>query len=144
MNDPEEARRLAIRWFNEVWNERKAETIFELLGSDSLGHQEGNVDIVGPEQFAKFHRVFLETLPDMKVEILDTIAEDGKVCVHWHIKGTHTGEGLGLTPTGNEIRMRGMTWLLINEGKITEGWDSWNQQALMDILSGQPAKDRNA
>jgi predicted ester cyclase len=106
--------------------------------------RKGNVDIVGPEQFAKFHRVFLETLPDMKVEILDTIAEDGKVCVHWHIKGTHTGEGLGLTPTGNEIRMRGMTWLLIKEGKITEGWDSWNQQALMDILSGQPAKDRNA
>ena len=102
MNDPESARRIAIRWFNEVWNERRPETIYELLGPDSLGHQEGNVDIVGPEPFANFHQTFLETLPDMKVEVLDTIAESGKVCVHWRFTGTHTGAGLGLKPTGKE------------------------------------------
>jgi predicted ester cyclase len=135
MNDPESARSLAIRWFNEVWNERRRETIYELLGPGSLGHQEGNVDIVGPELFAKFHRTFLETLPVMKVEILDTIAERGKACVHWRVKGTHTGEGLGLKATGKEVSLRGMTWLRIEGDKIVEGWDSWNQQGLIDSLS---------
>ncbi len=140
MNDPESARSIAIRWFNDVWNERKTETIYELLGPDSVGHQEDNVDIVGPEPFAKFHQTFLETLPDMKVEILDTVAEKGKVCVHWHFTGTHTGSGLGLRPTGREVSMRGMSWFRIAQGKIVEGWDAWNQQALIQYLSGPEPK----
>jgi steroid delta-isomerase-like uncharacterized protein len=137
MNDPEYCRNLAIRWFNEVWNERKPETIYELLSADSLGHQEGNMDIVGPEPFAQFHRTFLAILPDLKVEILDTIAENRKVCVHWRFNGTHLGAGLGLQPTGRQVSTRGMTWFRIEDGQIAEGWDSWNQQALINLLSGE-------
>ena len=141
MNDPESSRRIALRWFNEVWNERKSETIYELLASDSIGHQESNLDIVGPEPFAKFHQTFLETLPDLQVEVMDTIAEAAKVCVHWRFTGTHAGAGLGLQPTGRQVRMRGMTWFRIEDGKIVEGWDAWNQQALFAMLSGQvPAR----
>jgi predicted ester cyclase len=46
---------------------------------------------------------------------------------------------LGLQPTGKQVRIRGMTWFRIEEGKIVEGWDAWNQQALFAILSGQVA-----
>src|SRR5689334_9053107 len=135
MSNSESVRNIALRWFSEVWNERKTETIYELLESESVGHQEGDIEIVGPKPFAEFQQTFLKLLPDMEAEILDTVAEAGKVCVHWRFTGTHTGSGLGLEPTGKKVNVRGMTWFRIQNGRIVEGWDSWNQQALIHTLS---------
>lgn len=136
MNNPEFARELALRWFREVWNEHKTETIHELLASDAVGHLEGGRDVIGAEHFAAFHASLLQALPDLQVEILRTIAETDQVCVLWRFTGTHTGPAFGLPPTGAALSTRGMTWFRIANGRIIEGWDAWNQEALLTTLAG--------
>ena len=66
MNETEAARNIAIRWFNEVWNQGRTESIYELLAPDARGHLEGELDIVGPELFAAFQKSLLNGLPDAR------------------------------------------------------------------------------
>ena len=73
----------------------------------------------------------------MQVEILRTIAESDQVCVLWQFTGTHTGPAFGLPPTGAAVGTRGMTWFRLANGRIIEGWDAWNQEALLTTLAGR-------
>ena len=62
---------LVRRWFEEVWNRRRAETIDELLTGESVCHADEG-PIRGPEEFkARQHAPFLAAFPDLR-----RIAED--------------------------------------------------------------------
>ena len=43
----DEARRLGLRWFEEVWNKKRREAIGEMFAPDGVLH-EGGRDTVGP------------------------------------------------------------------------------------------------
>jgi len=127
---------VAVRWFNEVWNKRNLDAIPELLHPESRGHLEGGQDVVGIDAFITFFSGMLETLPDLQVKVLNSLSDGDDACVLWEASATHTGAGFGLVPTGRRVIFRGMTWFHIIDGKITEGWDCWNQAALFATLSG--------
>jgi steroid delta-isomerase-like uncharacterized protein len=124
---------VARRWFDEVWNGRRAETIHELLLPDSVGHLE-NGDVVGPHAFAAVHAEFLKAFPDLQVTVEDTVAEGDRVVVRWSLSARHHGHGLGKAATGKEVKCRGMTWMRLRDGKLVEGWDAWNLGGMMGRL----------
>ncbi|HEY8505179.1 MAG TPA: ester cyclase [Gemmataceae bacterium] len=80
------------------------------------------------------HTPFLAAFPDLRVTVEGTVGEGDNVVVRWLATGTHTGEGLGLPPTGKHISIRGMTWIRFENGKMAEGWDCWNLGGLMQTL----------
>jgi predicted ester cyclase len=121
--------RLARRWFEEVWNQRRAETVHELLLPDSVGHTEHG-DLVGPGPFLEVRAALLGALPDLRVTVEDTVAEGDNVVVRWSAVGTPAGAA------GGPVRFRGMTWIRVRGGKFVEGWDAWNAGALMQQLAG--------
>jgi steroid delta-isomerase-like uncharacterized protein len=130
---------VAVRWFNEVWNDHSTEAIHELLAPDAKGHLEGGIEIVGPAPFVEFHKTLLETLPDLKVEILNALSDGDDACVLWEARATHSGPGMGLPPSDKPISFRGITWFHVVDGRITEGWDCWNQGGLIAALAGVPS-----
>lgn len=107
----------------------------ELMAPDSVGYLEGGQEIVGPEAFIAFQASFLEAMPDLHIEIVDSVADRENACIHWVASGTHTGAGLGITPVGLAVSFRGVTWLHTKDGKITGGRDFWNMDALMRTLA---------
>lgn len=126
-------RTVAIRWFEEVWNQRSVPAIHEMLSADCLGHMEG-LKIVGPGQFEAFHQDLLKALPDLRIEVEDTVCEGENVVIRWRFSGKHTGHGLGCAPTHSEVGASGMSWFKVRDGRIVEGWDRWNQAAFMRQL----------
>ncbi|MEO5713917.1 MAG: ester cyclase [Luteolibacter sp.] len=135
MNQPLTPKEIGILWFNKVWNERDAALIPVLMSDDAKGHLEGGQEIVGYHKFIEFQNAMLAALPDMRVEILETLGDDDDACILWRATANHSGEGFGLTPTGKSVSFRGMTWFRIKDGKIVEGWDSWDQTGLLANLS---------
>ena len=123
-------RTLSRRWFDEIWNERRTDTIEEFLGPESVGHLPGG-DMTGAEPFKQLHAEFLAAFPDLKVEVEDSISDGDNVVVRWRAAGTHDGDGLGFEATHQSVSFRGITWFRIKDGKFVEGWDSWNQEALV-------------
>lgn len=64
------------RWFEEVWNQRRAEAITELLGDESVCHGDEG-PIRGAEEFTqRLYNPFVAAFPDLRIN-LDGEVEQG-------------------------------------------------------------------
>lgn len=127
-------RALARRWFEGVWNERRAELIDELLDADSVCGG-GDGPIRGPADFrAKQYDPFTAAFPDIRLTVDGVLGEGDEVAVRWSAVGTHTGPGFGLTPTRRAVRFAGITWLRARDGKMKEGWQWSDISAVLASL----------
>jgi steroid delta-isomerase-like uncharacterized protein len=132
---------LMRRWFKEVWNEGRVQTIYDLMAENSVatGQDQPGVVIHGPRDFVALFDRLHGAFPDIKVTVEDTFGADDKVVVRWSAKMTHTGDHLGIPATNKPVRITGITIARIEKGKIVQGWDNWDQLALMQQLSAEAA-----
>lgn len=128
---------LMQRWFREVWNEGRVQTIYDLMDKNCLGigQDQPGVEIHGPADFVALFNRLHGAFPDIKITVDDTIGADDKVVVRWSAVMTHTGDHLGIPATNRPVRITGITIAQIKDGKIVRGWDNWDQLALMQQLS---------
>jgi steroid delta-isomerase-like uncharacterized protein len=132
----EENIQLMRRWFEDVWNAGRIQTVYDLLAPDGVarGQRGAETEIRGPEQFAQFVREIRGAFPDIKLQIEDIVGAGDKVVVRWSATMTHTGDAFGITATGKTVRSRGISIATIDEGKIVEGWDNWDQLGMMEQI----------
>ena len=134
-----DARALVQRWFDEVWNKRRDESIDELMASQSVGHVEGGT-VDGPDGFRKMRAMFLSAIPDVRIDLEDIVADGDRAAVRWRARGTHSGEGFGIPPTDRPVDFTGSSWFHVRDGKFIEGWDTWNLHGLLGELQAPPAE----
>lgn len=126
---------VARRWFEEVWNQRRSEAIDELVTADSVCYTDAGT-MRGPEEFRKQQfEPFVAAFPDLKVQVEAAIAQDDQVVVRWVATGTHSGGGLGIAPTGRPVTFRGITWVVVRDGKFGEGWQSSDISLILRSLA---------
>ena len=57
------------------------------------------------------------------------------------MQGTHKGVGIYGKPTGNKIRLMGMTHQLVRNGKFVQEWTVFDEfELLKQIYAGGPAE----
>ena len=131
-------RTLARRWFEEVWTAHGEPTIDALMAADSVGHMEG-VEVRGPAAFKAVRAQLLGAFPDLSIRVEEIAADGDNVVVRWNVAASHQGDDLGIPASHQRVQFRGLTWLKFRDGKIVEGWDAWNQGALIQQLSAVSA-----
>ena len=58
-----------------------------------------------------------------------------EVVTHWTIRGTpHQGKLMGIAPTEKQIELKGITIHRIEEGKIAEEWERYDNLGMMQQL----------
>jgi steroid delta-isomerase-like uncharacterized protein len=137
---------LMRRWFKEVWNEGRVQTIYDLLAANSVavGQDQTGVVIRGPREFEVFYQRIRGAFPDITTTIEDNFGVDDKVVVRWSAVMTHIGDQLGIPATNKRVKVTGLTIAQIENGKIVRGWDNWDQLALMQQLGAAAVPDRPA
>lgn len=124
------------RFFHEVWNDRRQETIDELLDNDSCCQSDSG-EIRGATGFrALQYEPMLAVFPDARVNIDGIMAMGDEVAVRWSAEGTHTGEAMGMAPTGRPVRLEGMSWIRVRGGKLGLGWQWSNIPTVLASLRG--------
>ncbi|HVF91501.1 MAG TPA: ester cyclase [Blastocatellia bacterium] len=117
------------RWFEEVWNKRRADAIDEMLDCDGVAHgltDESGNELCGPEAFKPFFERFLGAFPDLRVTVEDAIEEGDMVACRCTVSGTHTGEGIGMAATRKPVTFSGMCMVRLKDGKIVEAWNNFD------------------
>jgi len=120
---------LVKRWFKEVWDEGRVETIDELYHPKGLAFgliDGGSKPVRGPKEFKLFHETFRTALPNMKVKILNAYSEGDAVIVRCSVTGTHTGGTLGVKATKKKVTFEGISVLHLKNGKIVESWNHYD------------------
>jgi steroid delta-isomerase-like uncharacterized protein len=125
------------RWFEEVWNQGRAEAIDELSDAGLIAH--GLVDangdeIRGVDAFKEFYKGFRGAFPDIQVIVEATLSEGDQIAARCTVKATHTGEGIGLAPRKKPVEFTGMCWVIIKDGKIAEAWNSFDFMTMFQQL----------
>jgi len=131
---------LAKRWFQEVWNEGRVETVYELFSAEGIAHgQEGaEAELRGPEQFEAFVRKIRGAFPDIAITVEDVFGDGDKVALRWSATMTHSGNTLGVPASGRKVQSRGITMVRFADGKVVEGWDNWDELGMMKQIGAFP------
>jgi predicted ester cyclase len=91
---------------------------------------------IGQAEMLQSRAVLLQAFPDFRLIIEDQIAEADKVLTRVTFTGTHTGNFLGIQPTGERVVYRGLAMDRIIDGKVVEMWheaDTWGMLQQMGV-----------
>jgi predicted ester cyclase len=80
--------------------------------------------------FDMFHAAF----EGFTAEIVDQLAEGDKVMTYKTFSGTHTGEFMGIPPTGKHVRFDVMDIIRLADGRFVEHWGLVDQASLLRQL----------
>lgn len=134
-------RAIALRFAQEGWGTNLGwEKIWdELMAPDVVHHFNSEAEpIVGLEANKAFNASLFRGFPDIKHRIEDVIAEGEKVVYRTTLEGTHTGDFLGIPPTGKSAKINDFTLLWIASSKIVEWWYECNLLEVMKQLGLMP------
>jgi steroid delta-isomerase-like uncharacterized protein len=131
----EENKALARRSWESVEN---PDTLGEVYAPDVVWHNpEG--DIQGIEEAKQFVAMFETAFPDISATVEDVVAEGDKVVSRVTIRGTHQGEVEEFgPPTGRRVEVQGLSLHRIEDGKIVEEWNSYDNLSVLQQLGLAP------
>ena len=111
-----EENKAIVRRFIEAYNKRNLDLFDDFLAPDYFDHT-NKVDIEGLKQLMN---MAFKAFPDFHETIEDIIAEGDKVWARITFTGTHTGEFMGIAPTGKKITTEMVDIFRIAKGKLVE------------------------
>ena len=135
----EDNKALSRRFF-EVMSSGNIDWFDEVMCPDYVQHDPVlPEDMHGVEALKETMSGYLDAFPGLKMTVEDQVAEGDKVVTRWVVEGTHEGELMGVPPSGNDVRVEGMTIDRFENGKFVESWDNWDALGMMQQIGAIPA-----
>ena len=138
MSEEDRNKALLRRFYEELWSKGNLEAIPELVAGDFVDHHPLPGAPPGLEGLAALVVMWRTAFPDMREICEDLISEGDKVVGRFTMRGTHTGEFMGVPPTGRRVTMSGIDIVRVAGGKISEFWYGEHLLELMQQLGAVP------
>lgn len=106
------------RFYEEVVNQKHMDALGELFDANLVIH---DLDY-GADNTGDLGEMLLTGLPDVKVTISLWVVQDDLVTAVATYRGTHTGEFIGVAPTGNPVTFSLIDIFRVKDGKAIELW----------------------
>jgi predicted SnoaL-like aldol condensation-catalyzing enzyme len=126
---PEQNKQLVVRWFEEVWNQSRRETIPELFPENGVIH-DGPRQFRGPREFERFYDALQSQFTDFKITPIVSLAEGDLVCLHWSCAARHRETQKDMDITGTSI-------VRVENGRFVEAWQNWDAAHMYMQITGQ-------
>ena len=137
----EENKAIARRFFEQVWNEGNVAAIDELVAANYEDHSLPPGMPSGVEGLKQTIAMYQTAFPDTRMTVDDLFAEGDRVVARWTGRATHTGEMMGIPPTGKPLTVTGIEIYRVAGRKIVEHWGEFDQMGMMQQLGVVPAPD---
>ena len=125
-------------------DENRAATLRAMERFDA-GDLEGYLELYGPsvklygytpepldmDGLRSFYRDIVAAFSDLGLESHDEITEGDKVVTRFTLTGRHTGDFMGIPPTGRGFSGDGITILRFENGQCVERWASFDFLGLL-------------
>lgn len=122
------------RWV-EGLNRRDIAVADETFAPDCVIHITGSPDPnLSVDGFKQMVGGLLAAFPDLHFSIEDQIVAGDKVGTRWTAEGTNTGPFGEVPPTGRRVHVDGLILDRVENGRVVERWEQWDQMAMMRQL----------
>jgi steroid delta-isomerase-like uncharacterized protein len=106
----------------EAWNSGEVALYLELYGEGIKLHA-GTYDFPDKKSVEDMYKGFFAATSGLRLDIHETFGHENQLAARYTVTGTHTGELMGIPPTGREISITGITIMHFEDGKVVERWD---------------------
>jgi steroid delta-isomerase-like uncharacterized protein len=117
----EETKQLAWKFVDEIFNKGNINDVNRFVTPDFIYHARGE-DIEGLEKFKEWFTSDNGVFSDIRITLVDSLAEYGKVATAWIIEGTHEKEYSGIPATHKKFETVGISIFHFENNKIKELW----------------------
>jgi len=140
MTMSEDTKTLLAAFLRDVWNagdiaaaERYVAPRYRIHHDPGDPWDGRELDLAGFQERVRLSRA---PFPDQRFEVVDMLAEPGKVAVTWRWTGTHLGDLPGFPASQRVIRMSGATLYGIEGGRLTGHWQIVDRLGVYQQLRG--------
>jgi steroid delta-isomerase-like uncharacterized protein len=128
-----------IRRFEYAFRAGDQSTVDELCDPGLVDHNPApgqEPTLAGFKQkVAGFKAIF----PDIEEDLQDIIASGDTVATRWVVTGSQQQEFMGIPATGQTIRVEGMNFYRLKDGRVSDIWTQFDGVGLMQQLGAMPA-----
>ncbi len=129
-----ESNKAAVRRFRNALDAGDFDEAMAVFAPNAVVHSAGVPNPLTLEEFAQFGRVMLSAFSGTSSTVEDVIAEGDKVVTRITFRGTHTGDMMGIPPTGRSVTVDETIIDQFADGRIVESWRLFDQMAMMQQL----------
>jgi len=127
------------REYLEAWNRRDWKTFREVL-DDECTYTGGDGELQrGPEATMAVGQMFATAFPNGRIELRNIHSAGDTAIVEFTGSGTHTGDLMGIAPTGRQMSINVCTVLTVRGGKIVSEREYMDMAHMMRQLGVLPA-----
>jgi len=136
----EQNKAIVSRWVEEFWNQQNLALIDEIMAPNYILHNPDG-PVQGREAFRQFAAGFQTAIPDLHVTVETMIAEGDKVVWRYLLRGTHTGDLLGIPATGLPVALTGIIISRFAGGMWGEDWQNNDLLGMLQQIGAVPAPE---
>ena len=125
-----------IRGIYEAINTGNLALLDKFVAPDYVEHSEG---FQGVEPFKQQIAAFRAAFPDLRVTIDDLMIDGDRFASRTTVTGTHTGDLMGMPPTGRSISVEAVDLGRIENGQAKDRWGGLNMYSMLTQLGVIPA-----
>lgn len=125
-------KQLYRRFIDEVMVGGNLEVIDDLVGEKFVEHEEGLPGLPeGREGLRATMQAMLEGFSDIGVSIEDMVEDGDTIWARLRLRGTHTGDFMGVPATGKPFEIGAIDVVRFQDGKAVEHWGVTDLAALL-------------
>jgi steroid delta-isomerase-like uncharacterized protein len=111
----------------------------EYLADDFVEHESAPGLAPTKDGVRQFFTMYMAGFPDLHFETEDTVSSGDKVVTRIRATGTHTGEFMGMPPTGKGVNVQAIDIIrFADDGLAREHWGVFDALAMMQQLGAIP------
>ena len=130
------SKRIFSEHIEQIWNNKDASGIERFIAPNYRGF-DGEEFISGVAGYKEHFRTLTTGFPDLRITIRD-MQEENRVVARFSIEATHTGEFVGIPPTGRRVLITSIAIARISNGQLVEEHANADGLGLMKQLGVIP------
>lgn len=136
----EQNKQIAERFHFDLSIDRNWEAAGEFISDDIVIHMQGGAEAKGMEELKGFDEIYAN-MNNAEINHYEIVAEGDYVFIRWDIAFDHTSDLMGIPASGNRVSgIFGMDLFRIEDGKIAEMWQNYDQMGFLQQMGALPAE----
>ena len=127
-----------VRRYHDAFSASDLDAMIAAFETEAIIHTSSSAAPLSVEDFKQLGGVFLSAFPDGTVTVDDLLEDADKVVSRITFRGTHTGELMGIAPTGKTVSVSEIIIDRFTDGRIVESWRLFDRMGMMEQLGLVP------